>query len=169
MLVLLGLYFLGAQLRIPLPGFDRFWPGLIVFGGLLMLADYAFGGRRGGLFPGVLLILIGLTFFFFTLHLRVPVPPLQDGVDWPDMAFLWPIFVLDAGLAFLVQWLAQPANRGARNVSLVTLLVGLIALAINFSANDLFRQIGRLWPLLLVAAGVQMLLGYFRRGRGSSQ
>jgi hypothetical protein len=168
-LVLLGLYFLGAQFHLPLPGFDQFWPGLIVLGGLLILADAATGGGRSRVFPGVLLILLGLTFFLFTLRLRLPALPLPDGVGWPHMALLWPVFVLDVGLAFLAQWLVQPAKHGARNMSLLTLLVGLIALAINFSANDLFRQIARLWPLLLVAAGVQMLLGYFRRGRGSSQ
>ncbi len=173
MLVLLGLYFLGAQLRIPLPGFDQLWPGLIVLGGLLMLAGYAFSDRRGSgsVFAGVLLTLTGIFFFFFTLHLRVPAPPLQDGVDWPDMGRLWPIFVLNAGVAFLAQWLAQPDNRGARNVSLLALLVGLIALAVNFSINDesLIRRIVQWWPLLLVAAGLQMLFGYFRKGRGSSQ
>jgi len=172
-LVLLGLYFLAVQLNIRLPAiaFSQLWPAFIILSGLSVLGEYAFGERRdaGRLFPGVLLLLVGAFFFFFTLHLPLPFPPFQDGVTWADMRLLWPVFILIVGLAFLAQWLARPGNHGARNVSLVTLLVGLIALAVNFSVNDLFRQVVRLWPLLLVAAGAQMLVGYFRRGRRNSQ
>jgi hypothetical protein len=166
---LLGLFFLAGQLNIPLPGLGQLWPGFIMLGGLLFLADYAFGGRRDSdqVFVGTAALLVGAFFFLFTFGVRVPVPPLDDGVRWADMGILWPVFVLIGGVAFLAQWLAQPGHRGARNMSLIALLVGAVALALNFSAApDIVEQIVRLWPLLLVAAGLQMLLRAFRRGAG---
>ena len=166
-LILLGLFFLAGQFNIPLPNLGQLWPGFILLGGVLFLGDYAFGGRPDPdrIFLGVSALLIGCFFFLFTFHVPLPVPPLQDGVQWGDMGRLWPVFVLIGGLAFLGQWVARPANHGARNMSLLALLVGIVALVLNFGVanQSLLRQIVRLWPLLLVAAGIQMLLQLFKR------
>ncbi|MBI3762560.1 MAG: hypothetical protein HY260_11970 [Chloroflexi bacterium] len=168
-LILLGLYFLAQQLQIPLPSLGKLWPGIVVLGGLSFLSQYTFGGRRdsGLIFVGVAATLVGAFFFLFTLSLSLPLPGLSDGVTWNDMARLWPGFVVIGGVAFLAQWMANPANHGARNMSLIALLFGLVALAFTLSLTDrrLLEQVVKFWPVLLIAAGVQFLFQYLRRGR----
>jgi hypothetical protein len=138
-----------------------------MLGGVATLADYALGERRdsGQLFGGVVALLIGAFFFLFTLNLPLPLPGLQDGVQWADMGRLWPMFVLIVGLGALAQWATDPGNRAARSLSLLALLIAVVALIINFSlaGDEAFRQLARFWPLLLVIAGLWMLLGLSRR------
>jgi hypothetical protein len=168
-LILLGLYFLADQLNLALPGLGQLWPGFVILGGLFALLEYASGEGRdsGQLFTGIASLLIGAFLFLFTLNLPLPLAEFGDGVGWTDMGKLWPVFVLIGGLAALGQWLAEPGNHSARNLSLAAFVVGLIALTItlNLAGGTVLRQLVRFWPLLLVAAGLQMLLQRYRRRR----
>jgi hypothetical protein len=151
-LIGLGIAFLLARWV----GWDRIWPLFPVFGGLAFFGAYIGGGRKdGGLaFVGTAAVLVGFFFFGFGLGFWA----------WEQMAQLWPVFILIAGISFLVLFLAEGRGRdtGVLSVGCVATIVGVAGLAITlgFVAGDVVKY----WPLLVVLAGVVSLLGALFRG-----
>jgi hypothetical protein len=78
-----------------------------------------------------------------------------------DLESWWPVFVLIGGVAFLAQW----AAGGFRNWD--SLFLGLIGLVVGSGASAItFQLLGpgtrevlpRLWPIVLILAGLMALL-----------
>jgi hypothetical protein len=156
-LIALGVWFLADSLGLRLPGLGDLWPLFPLVSGLVFLAQFFLGGRRdeGLVFTGITAALTGAFFLSITL----------GPLDWGDLGRLWPVFALIGGLAFLVQWLVKPADRGLLVPAALGLLVGLIALLFTF--NLLGEDVARLWPLLLILLGLGLLISYVwgaRRG-----
>jgi len=103
-LIALGLWFLADALGWQLPSLGDLWPIFPLGFGLASLVNYFTGGRQnhGLVFSGVSSALIGALFFAITL----------GPLEWGDLGRLWPLFILISGLAFTVQWLVQPSERG---------------------------------------------------------
>ena len=135
---------------------DRIWPIFPVLGGLAFFAAYiATGFKDGGLaFVGTAAVLVGLFFFGFTL----------GSWPWEQMAQLWPVFPLIGGLAFVVLFLAEGRGRdvGVLAVGCAAIIVGLAGLAITFGI--LPSDIIKLWPLLIILAGLIGLAGALVQG-----
>ncbi len=145
LLIVLGLYFLAAQL-LPQGGL-----GLALLGGLL-LAGYGLGGRvQGFLIAGCILLGLGLGMALNDLL----------GPGW------WPLILLGLGLGFC----AIPV--GARDQAwalipggVLVLLSGLFLLTaqgVGFT-REFWEAVGRWWPLILVALGAWILWRHWRLG-----
>src|SRR5712692_1606368 len=154
LLIALGAWLLALTLGVPLPGFDKIWPVLpLVFGLAVLIQFFAEGRRHDGLvFTGVAATLLGA--FFLTITL--------GPLTWADLGRWWPIFVIIGGLAFLAQWLARPGEHSLLIPAGLALLAGLVALALTLglAGFTLSDQIIRLWPLLLILAGLGLLVNY---------
>jgi hypothetical protein len=137
------------------------WPVFPLIGGLAFLSQYFLNGRRddGLVFVGVAAALVGAFFFAFTLG---PLSFQEDMGRW------WPVFVLIGAAAFFAQWLARPRDLGLLVPAGLAFLVGGIALGVTLGAlsSDLAAQIARLWPVLLILAGLVTIARYLARGRG---
>ena len=162
LLILFGAWLLAQNLGVPLPGLDALWPVIPAAFGLGLLLQYFLGGRRrqddGLVFAGVAAALVGAFFFEFTLG-RLP---------WREMSRFWPVFVVIGGVAFLAQWLVNPAQRSLLIPALLALLVGLVALifTLNLANPALVAQVTKLWPLALILFGLGLLASYiFRENR----
>jgi len=154
----LGLIGLGIAFLMALAvGWDRFWPVFPLFGGLAFLIVYIGSGFRdsGPVWLGVAATLVGLFLFGFTLGVW----------EWEQMAELWPIFPLIAGIAFIATFLAERARDwGELGVGLAGIIVGIVGLAYTIGGEK--SEIWRYWPVLLILVGVLGLFtGLFRRGR----
>ncbi len=147
----LGFVGLGAALLLALViGWDRIWPVFPLLGGLAFLVGYAASDFResGFAFVGVLASLIGLFFFGFTLSFW----------EWADMSRLWPVFPLIAGIAFAALFLAERARDvGTLGVGCAAFVVGVVGLGVTYGYVG--ADVWRLWPLLLVLAGLIGLVG----------
>lgn len=94
---IIGLLFIGLGLLFTLTnlGFlqismSLIWPIFLVIPGLLF--EYGYYSRKkdpGLLFPGAILTTLGLIFFFHTI------------THFAYIQFLWPLFILPTGIAFL--------------------------------------------------------------------
>ncbi len=161
-LILLGMWFLAGNLGVRLPGMDAMWPIFPLGGGLLFLGGYLFDRRDPGLiFVGLAATLIGAFFFLFTLRVPLPVAGMQEGVRWDDMSRLWPAFVVIAGVSFLALFLAEGKREWAVfSVGAVAVIAGCVAFlfTLGWLAGDIGRLLAKLWPLLLVIAGLAALL-----------
>lgn len=147
----LGLIGLGVALLVAsFVGWDAIWPVFPLLGGLVFYAGFADSGFQdeGLAFVGTLAALLGLFFFGFTLGLW----------EWEEMERLWPVFILIAGVAFLVLFLAQRHGRdwGVLGLGLVAVVAGAVGLAIEYGV--LGTAVVKYWPVLLVLAGALGLL-----------
>ena len=152
-LILVGVYLLLDELNLNVPDWDVIWPMFPFAGGLVLLGAYVFGRQRdpGQVFLGTAATLVGLVFFFVTL----------GPLEYRDLDTWWPTFVLIGGIAFLAQWLAAGLHDwGALFLGLVALVIGGAGLAITlqlFGAQTA-AFLPRLWPVLVVLAGLMVLL-----------
>jgi hypothetical protein len=155
----LGLFFLLDTFGVSLPDWESMWPVLVIAGGIYMLLDQFFGSGRdpGRVFVGTAAVLVGAVFAAITL----------GPFTYQDLDTWWPVFLIILGVAFLARWIAGGARRGnALFLGVVALLVGGVAGAINLrllgpQTQDLLPT---LWPALLIAAGLLVLLqGLFSR------
>jgi len=137
-------------------GWDQIWPIFLVLGGLAAFVGYvATGFKESGLvFLGTGATLVGFFFFGFTLGYW----------EWGEMASLWPVFVLIAGVAFGALFLAERGRDiGTLGVGCVAFIVGLAGLAVTFGFVS--TDIVKLWPLLLILLGFVGLIGGLRQWR----
>jgi hypothetical protein len=152
-LILLGVYLLLNQLGIGLPGWDAVWPVFPFVGGLIILGDYILGRRRDPdrVFLGVAAMLVGLAFFFITL----------GPLEYRDLETWWPVFALIGGVAFLAQWAATGfRDWGALFLAFAGFVVGGAGLAITLQllGPETRELLPKLWPVLLILAGLMALL-----------
>jgi hypothetical protein len=169
-LILIGVFFLLSNAGV----FDdldldieELWPAIIVLVGLAFLLQYLLGGGDPGLiFVGVVVTLIGLFFFLFTLNVELPwqFENLRGPLQWEDMEFLWPVFPLIAGISFVLLSILG-RDRGALGVGVVTLAVGLIALPLTLGSDEGLERIAQYWPVLLILLGAGLLLRPLFGGR----
>ncbi|MCC7359948.1 MAG: hypothetical protein IT317_10750 [Anaerolineales bacterium] len=102
--------------------------------------------RRGALFPGLLLIALGLWFLADAL-----------GVQLPTLADLWPIFPLGFGLAALGGYFMQGRQEsGLVFTGVSATLIGALFFAITLGPLD-WGDLGRLWPLFVLIGGLAFL------------
>jgi hypothetical protein len=104
---------------------------------------------RGGLFPGFVLLGLGIAFLLDRLH----VVEMRGGSFWR----WWPALLIFLGIQHL-----QESRKRGWGVTLLAL--GAVYLLINFEVAGLTWQTG--WPLILVAVGLGFIAGAFLR-RGS--
>jgi hypothetical protein len=147
----LGLIGLGVALILAqFIGWDRVWPLFPLLGGLAFLVGYVASGfhESGFVFVGVLATLLGLFFFGFSLGFW----------EWANMRRLWPVFPLIGGIAFVALFVAERARDGGTlGVGCAAVIVGVAGLGVTYGYVG--ASIWRLWPLLLIVAGVIALVG----------
>jgi hypothetical protein len=161
-LIAAGAWFLLQAVGIPLPGMDRLWPifptlvGVAFFVGWLFSPDKK--ANHGVAIPGTICLLVGLFFFGFTF----------DFFKWGDMAYLWPVFPLIVGIAFVVAWILSLFSEwGLLIPAAITGTVGLVGLAftLNQADNAFLNWVVKGWPAILILIGLVVLLGtLFGRG-----
>lgn len=165
-LILIGVggWFLLDALGISLPGIGVFWPVFPILVGCAFVIGWLLSPDRrsayGIMIPATINILVGLFFFGFTLGF----------FEWGDMAFLWPVFPLIVGIAFVVAWVFSFFKEWGLLVPAgITGAVGVIGLAFTLDRLDnvYLDLLVKGWPVLLILLG----LGTFARGllgRGAS-
>ena len=155
-LIALGALFLFGQ-------FVRFdiwhyaWPlGVVGIGALFFVGMLAGGRAMGGLaIPGSIIVMLGLVFL------------LQNAFDlWASWAYAWALVApTGVGIGMFIDgwWSDQP---GLRQTGLRVAGVGLMLFVILGAFFELVLGLNRafglgrfLWPLLLIALGVVMLVG----------
>ena len=156
----LGLIGLGIVFVLGLwIGWEKIWPIFVIAGGVAFLVGYAVSGFRdsGLVFVGVGAILVGLFFLGFSLGYW----------EWSDMSWLWPVFPVIGGVAFVALFFAERGkDAGTLGVGCAAFVVGIVGLAVTL--GFLGKEIVRFWPLLLVLLGIvslaAALLRFVRRG-----
>jgi hypothetical protein len=148
LLIAIGLFFLLRNFGL-LPHFPAdlgaWWPLLLLAIGLMLLArGLGSAGRADAVIPGTILAVYGAFF------LLVPLGLLRG----EEIGRFWGVFPGAVGAGLLVRYLFTPAPRRWLLVPAVVLLVvGGLGLA-----GPIFPGGWRLWPVILIALGLLVLL-----------
>lgn len=148
-LLFLGSWFALREIGAPLPGIDTMWPIFPTLVGAAFLLGFLLQPRNYGLvLPGTIVLLVGLFFFAFTL----------GPFDWDQMSYLWPIFPLIAGLAFVAMWVASLFRYwGLLVPGFLGISTGVIGLSLTVTPlGEVVGMVG--WPVVFLAAGASLVL-----------
>jgi hypothetical protein len=102
-----------------------------------------------GLFWGLILILVGVLFFIDR----------QQGIGWE---ILWMYLLIGLGAIFIIDGLVHLSISGFRDSQLGRFIPGVVLLFIGLAFLFNFSQ---WWPIILIAVGVIILLGFLFRRR----
>jgi len=109
----------------------------------------------GGTILGLIVIWLGLTLFGANL----------GTFPWISWENWWSWFLFGVGAIFLLEVIIRYTMPAYRRPIGGRLILGVILLVIGGSGTFLAFGIGKLWPLILIAVGLAILLGgFFRRG-----
>jgi len=147
-LIVIGALFLMVSNDVLL-GWSNVWPLFPILGGMLFLRVYARNKTPEMLFGGMSALLMGVFLLFFSLGI----------FSWARMEVLWPVIPAIAGAGLL-------AVAATHHGTTASLIIGVVV--ILFAFLGFLREGGvinervvapfiRLWPLVLVVAGITML------------
>ncbi|GGH89076.1 putative RDD family membrane protein YckC [Pullulanibacillus pueri] len=144
-LLAVGIYFLLRTFHLPYLSTFNSWPSFFIIIGFAFFAYSYFSKEHDSIFVGVLLLGLGIHFHF------------KDHVSWWPSGL--PMYGLIIGLAFLARYFK------GRKTGLIPgiIFTGLSVLDFFYERVQTFTYkitsfIGNLWPLVLIALGLSLLL-----------
>ena len=107
-------------------------------------------GTHRGVFPGTLLLLLGLFFLF-----------LEIGVLTDSMQDLWPLILIIIGISFVMVFLFRPSEWGTLIPGGILIVIGLLFFTWNYRYISwrTMNNILQWWPVILIIIGAGLLLG----------
>lgn len=152
-LILIGVYALLVEFVPQAPSLEQLWPVLLIAGGVTLVVSYFrhHGEEHPRVFWGIFLTLSGLFLSLISL----------TDQNYAVLTTWWPAFVLIAGVSFLALWLAEGVREwGTLFLALVSLVFGGTYLAVNLQllGPGTATEIRRLWPVLLILAGLVLFV-----------
>lgn len=153
LLIVLGGFFLAAQLMPEIFGYI-FWPFILVgIGGVFLLS--ALLTRTGGLaIPGSILLGLGGIFYYQTMT-----------NDWSSWSYIWTLIPGFVGIGVIIAGLLS--RNGARFDSGGLVLVAISAMGFMLFGGmfSLYLDFSTMWPIFLIGMGVITLFGALFRKR----
>jgi hypothetical protein len=144
-LIVLGILFLA--LNMSTIRLREIWPVFFVLLGLYFVLLFISDRKNYGvLMPASVFIVMGGLFLYCTIE------------GWYAMGMLWPFFLIGPGLGFFLMYFFGKKEQGL-------LVPGYILTGLGVLFLFIFAEGMYLWPLLLIALGIFMLV---RRGSGST-
>ena len=147
-LIVIGLLFLLVSNNVWL-GWANVWPLFPILGGMLFLRVYSRGKTPEMLFGGIATLLMGVFLLFFSLNI----------FPWSRMDTLWPVIPAIGGVALLAVASAHFRGTGSLITGVVFILFAFLGILHEAGVINqrVISPFIRLWPLVLVVAGVTLL------------
>ena len=148
-LLWLGAWFGLRSLGLNLPGIEEMWPVFPILGGMMFYLGFLLNRRAFGLvMPGSLFFLCGIFFLPFSL----------GALQWQAMEWLWPVFPLIMGMAFVALFVASFGRfLGLLVPATLFLAVGVIALSLTVTPlGSVIGLVG--WPVVFLSGGAALVL-----------
>lgn len=147
-LIVIGVVFLMVSNNIWL-GWTDVWPLFLVLGGVVLLRLYARSRTPETLFGGIASLLMGIFLLFFTAGI----------FSWSRLDALWPVFPTIAGVGLLA--IAVTRYHGTASLTIGAVFILFASLGFLHEGGIINERVIspfiRLWPLVLVVAGVTLL------------
>jgi hypothetical protein len=147
-LIVIGALFLMVSNNVLL-GWANVWPLFPILGGILFLRVYARNKTPEMLFGAIASLFMGVFLLFFSLGI----------FPWSRMESFWPVIPAIAGIGLLAISTTHRQGTPALIMGVVVILFAFLGfLREGGIINErVVSPFFRLWPLVLVAAGITML------------
>lgn len=154
-LIIIGALLLIHKLTPYSFGWYELYPLILIGLGLLFFASIVHKRDKGAVFPGTIVLLLGL--FFFLRN--------YDIIPYYYMREVWPIFLIILGIAFLAIFITKPADWGVLIPAGIFLFLGIVFLLRKFHIIywDIWDIIADYWPVILIIIGGGIILGALKR------
>jgi uncharacterized membrane protein YoaK (UPF0700 family) len=146
-LIGIGVFFLLKQFQLPLIQQLYSWPSLLVILGLAFFLQSLFGKDDGSMFPGIVLLGLGIHFHAVQLF-----------PFWPES---WAMYTLIVSIAFLFRY--QKTKKDGLSAGVILLMVSIFGFmydAYQGWVGSIFTAVETFWPIALIVIGAYLL---FRR------
>lgn len=147
-LIVIGALFLMVSNNIWL-GWNDVWPLFLAVVGLLLLRVYTRSRAPESLFGGIAALMMGIFLLFFSLGI----------FSWSRMDVLWPVIPTIAGIGLLA--IAVTHHHGTTSLTIGAVFILFACLGFLHEGGIINERVVspfiRLWPVVLVVAGVTLL------------
>ncbi len=140
----IGLYYLAQTLSLPFSDQLMNWQVILIVIGLAMIIQGSIAKEGNMLFPGVLLLGLGVHFYF-----------VNKLAIWPAS---WGMYTLILSAAYLVTY--YKTKKTGLIPGLILLAISIIELmytGLELWLTSTFSFIGKFWPLALIAIGIYLV------------
>ncbi len=153
LLIILGGFFLAAQLMPEIFGYV-FWPFILVgIGGVFMLS--ALLTRTGGLaVPGSILLGLGGVFYYQTMT-----------NDWESWSYMWTLIPGFVGVGVIIAGLLSRGGPRFDSGGLVLMAISAMGFLLFGGMFGLNLDMETMWPIFLIGIGVITLFSALFRKR----
>jgi signal transduction histidine kinase len=149
LLIVIGLLFLLVSNDLLWFGWEAVWPIFPFLFGVFLLRFYTARRKPRQLFWGSLFAQLGFFFFLFSSNI----------FDWDDMSVAWPAFPMMLGVSMLaVSGVIEEAARAVIMGVFFLIVAGVFFLVQSGAIAGRVTWFTRIWPLVLVGAGVLVFL-----------
>ena len=153
-LIIIGALLLIHKLTPYSFGWYELYPLILIGLGLLFFASIVHKRDKGAVFPGTIVLLLGL-FFFLRNYDIIPYYYMR----------VWPMFLIILGISFLAIFITKPADWGVLIPAGIFLFLGTVFLLRKFHIIywDIWDIIADYWPVILIIIGGGIILGALKR------
>lgn len=156
LLIIIGILFLLNKFLPFSFGWYEIYPLIFLAMGILFFVSIIGKPHKGAVFPGTILLLLGIFFILRNFDL-IPYRYVRE---------VWPIMLIIFGFAFLAIFITKPSDWGVLIPAGICLFIGGIFYANRFyhfywDAWDLFADY---WPVFLILIGAGIVLKSLRKG-----
>ena len=137
------------------------YPLILIGIGLLLIFSILNKVDKGAIFPGTILLLVGV-FFFLRNYDIMPYYYLSD---------FWPIFLIIFGLAFFAVFVTKPSDWGVLIPGCLFLFLGVIFFLKIYRIIywEIWEIVGQYWPVILIVIGGSIILGSLKKGKSEDE
>jgi hypothetical protein len=160
LLIVAGALLLAYQLELFDFRWQQVYPVLMLAIGAILFAFAIANKAKGQLFPGTILLLLGLFFALRNFDL------FEFGYYFYDFRDFWPVLLIIFGIGFFVQFLFKPDDWGLMIPGAFLLFFGTVFLLKSFGYFFWYDLIDY-WPAILIAIGLVIVIASLKKRRAT--
>ncbi|HDP99480.1 MAG TPA: hypothetical protein ENN22_09910 [bacterium] len=157
LLILIGALLLVYKVVPELLNWRQVYPLILIIVGFSMLFHRWGCSDRdsGGVFPGTVLLLLGVLFLLRNYHL----------VDHYYVSNIWPILLVIIGIGFVALFIAKPSDWGVLIPGAILMFLGVVSwLKIYYFISwEFWTFVGDYWPVLLIIFGLSLIASSLKK------
>ncbi|MYL62881.1 hypothetical protein GLW07_05855 [Bacillus hwajinpoensis] len=140
----IGLYYLFQTLNLPFSDHLMNWQVILIVIGFAMIIQGSITKEGNMLFPGILLLGLGVHFYFVN---KIAV--------WPES---WGMYTLILSAAYLVTYYKTKKTGLVPGLLLLALsIIELLYSGLELWLNSTFSFVGKFWPIALILIGIYLV------------
>jgi len=156
LLILVGLFLLLHQLDLVYLRWRHLYPILMLGFSALFFASIIYKRDKGAIFPGMVLLVLGLFFFLRNFDF------FEFGYYFYSFEYYWPIFLVAFGLGFVALYVVRQDDWGVLIPGTILLFLGTLFF-LRSAGYFFWWRLADFWPVILIIIGLSIVFSNLRK------